>query len=98
MTLLTPGEAAQHLGMCVKTLRRHVRAGDIFAIQIGFGGVRPRLKFALVDLNAFIDLRRRAGPSRVPRRARRKAAREIERDRLRRQMAVLQCQIDEIGN
>jgi hypothetical protein len=67
MTLMLKlGEAAKELGMCAKTLMRHVRAGEISYIEIGLGKKRRSIRFATSDLTAFIDNHRRndARPSR----------------------------------
>lgn len=57
--LLTPAAAARNLGICVKTLRRHVKAGEISYILVGRGLQRQRRMFDPADLKAFRERRRR---------------------------------------
>jgi excisionase family DNA binding protein len=52
--LLTPAQAARRLGMSVKTLRAHVRTGDIRYVNVGRGKERERIMFAPHDLEGFI--------------------------------------------
>lgn len=42
-----------------KTLRQHVRAGNIRYVLKGFGEKRPRREFMLSDVMGFLDKRRR---------------------------------------
>lgn len=57
--LLSMAEAAKLLGICVKTLRRHVQAGEISYIAIGRGTKRPWRKFAVEDIEEFKARHRR---------------------------------------
>ena len=56
------------LGMDDKTLRRHVRAGNIRYVLKGLGSVRPRREFMMTDVLDFLDKQaRRECPSTAPR-------------------------------
>lgn len=57
--LLTLQEAARRLGMCVPTLRAHVKAGAISYVSVGDGTQRVRRLFTPDDLEAFCDHQRR---------------------------------------
>lgn len=57
--LLTADQAAACLGICTRTLREHVRAGELAFIPTGRGPTRQRRMFHPADLDAFIDNRRR---------------------------------------
>ncbi|WP_374708726.1 helix-turn-helix domain-containing protein [Shinella sp. CPCC 101442] len=62
--LLTPDQAAQLLTISTKTLREHVRAGEIAFIPTGRGEKRVRMGFDRKDILDFIESRRkRACPS-----------------------------------
>ena len=52
--LLTMEETAEMLGICTKTLRAHVAAGDIRYVLVG----KRTRKFTQSDINAFIEDRR----------------------------------------
>jgi hypothetical protein len=56
-TYYTP-TVAPLLGMSVKTLRRHDKAGHICGQQLGVGQIRPPRVYSLADVAAFIRLRR----------------------------------------
>lgn len=61
-------ETARLLGVDEKTLRGHVRAGNIRFLAIGFGEVRPRREFRLADILEFLErMSRRECPSTAPR-------------------------------
>lgn len=57
--LLTMSQAATLLGMCERTLREHVRHGEIAYVQKGRGLKRPRKMFDPVDIEAFKARQRR---------------------------------------
>jgi hypothetical protein len=57
--LLSLPKAAEHLGLSDKTLREHVRAGDIRYVLIGQGRKRKHRMFASEDLAEFVESRRR---------------------------------------
>ncbi len=56
--LLTPTQAAELLGISTKTLREHVRSGEIAVISTGCGMKRPRVAYAASDIQDFINRRR----------------------------------------
>lgn len=56
---LTPAEAARLLRMDVKTLREHVRLGNIRYLLKGVGEKRPRREFTESDLVEFLADQRR---------------------------------------
>ncbi|WP_436081863.1 helix-turn-helix domain-containing protein [Pararhizobium sp. LjRoot235] len=56
--LLTPAEAASILTISTKTLRGHVKAGEIAFIPLGRGEKRPRVGFDRKDILDFINRRR----------------------------------------
>lgn len=58
-SLLTIEEAALSLGVCKKTVLRHIEAGDLAYIIMGSGRRRLRRKIHPRDLLNFIDARRR---------------------------------------
>jgi hypothetical protein len=64
--------AARELCISTKTLREHVRAGEIAFVPIGRGEKRPRLAFDPQDIRAFIERNRSraACPSIDPKTAR----------------------------
>jgi excisionase family DNA binding protein len=75
--LLTPAEAANLLGISVRTLRAHVRSGELAFINVGRGQVRKHIAFTRQDLEDFIKSRRmRQGAAEPVRRAMR--ARQAE--------------------
>jgi excisionase family DNA binding protein len=57
--LLTLEEAAERLGVCKRTLDRHVANGDLAYIVMGSGRQRLRRKIHPKDLENFIETRRR---------------------------------------
>jgi predicted site-specific integrase-resolvase len=57
-TYLPTPTVAQLLGMSVKTLRRHDKAGHIHGQQLGVGQIRLPRVYSLADAAAFIRLRR----------------------------------------
>ncbi|MFG1376105.1 helix-turn-helix domain-containing protein [Xanthobacter autotrophicus] len=60
--LLTMEEAAAELGISAKTLRGHVKDGQITYIAIGRGVKKPRRMFDVCDIEAFKERRRRTDP------------------------------------
>src|SRR3954464_12094710 len=72
--LLTLKEVASkdHLGVCIRTVRRFIRTGELPYIATGNGRERLRRKIHPRDLRDFIDARRRfdACPSTSPAKAR----------------------------
>lgn len=61
-------ETAGLLGIDEKTLRGHVRAGNIGYLSIGLGTKRQRREFRLADLLEFLErMSRRECPSTAPR-------------------------------
>jgi hypothetical protein len=61
-------ETAKLLGLDEKTLRGHVRRGNIRYLSIGFGEKRPRREFRLADILEFLErMSRRECPSTAPR-------------------------------
>ena len=61
---LTFKETARLLGIDQKTLRGHVRAGNIRFITIGLGMTKLRREFTLNDILEFVEqMRRRECPS-----------------------------------
>lgn len=56
--LLSLAEAASYLGICTRTLREHVKHGEIAFISVGRGDKHKRRKFHRSDLEAFIAQRR----------------------------------------
>lgn len=62
------GETARLLGFDEKTLRAHVREGNIRYLSVGFGEKRPRREFRLADILEFLErMSRRECPSTAPR-------------------------------
>jgi hypothetical protein len=57
--LLKPPAAAKELGICTRTLMRHVAAGDIPYIIVGHGTKRKSIRFAPSDLASFREHNRR---------------------------------------
>lgn len=57
--LLTMAEAAAALGISAKTLRGHVKDGQITYIATGRGTKKMRRMFDACDLEAFLERRRR---------------------------------------
>jgi len=57
--VLSPAEAADLLGISLRTLRTHVRAGNVACVRLGFGERRPRRGYLPDDLVAFIARLRR---------------------------------------
>ena len=57
--LLTPGQAAQSLDICMKTLFGHVRDGALRYINVGRGSKKPRRMFDPIDLADFRQSRKR---------------------------------------
>lgn len=57
--VLNPARAAALLGMSPRTLRAHVRAGNIACVRLGFGERRPRRGFLPDDIVAFMAKLRR---------------------------------------
>lgn len=62
MTLMTPQDAAKFLCISMKHLRNLTNAGEIKYICVGNGMQRERRRYALEDLQAFIEARRRQKP------------------------------------
>jgi excisionase family DNA binding protein len=60
--LLTMNEAATQLGISTRTLRGHVKMGEIAYIALGHGVKRVRRMFDESDLEAFKERRRRVDP------------------------------------
>lgn len=56
--LLSAAEAAEILGMSLKTLSAHVQSGELPYVSIGTGKIRETRAFMRSDLEAFIDSRR----------------------------------------
>ena len=56
--LLTIAEAAAMLGVSVKTMRGHVKAGEIAYINLGRGEKRARMAFEPCDIDEFLNRRR----------------------------------------
>ena len=54
--LYSPEEAADHLGISLRTMRTMIKRGDIRHVRIG-----RLVKIADSDLQAFIDSRKRGG-------------------------------------
>ncbi|MGF3028050.1 helix-turn-helix domain-containing protein [Methylobacterium aquaticum] len=59
--LLSSAEAAEQLGICTRTLARHVALGEIAYIRMGTGLQKPRRMFHPDDLTAFVEDRRKRG-------------------------------------
>jgi excisionase family DNA binding protein len=57
--LLTLEETAERLGVCKRTLDRHISHGDLAYVVTGSGRQRLRKKIHPLDLQNFIDARRR---------------------------------------
>jgi excisionase family DNA binding protein len=57
--LLTVREAADTLGISVKTLRGHIRNGRVRYVNVGLGEFRPRYRFEESDLIEFKEANRR---------------------------------------
>ncbi|UOK70155.1 helix-turn-helix domain-containing protein [Ancylobacter polymorphus] len=55
-------EAAERLGISPRTLREHVRHGEITFIAMGRGTEKIRRMFAESDLDTFVERRRRSEP------------------------------------
>ncbi len=55
---MTPGEVAEHLGISVRTLRDHFKAGKIAGIVIGHGKSHLSVRYHPDDVQTFIDQRR----------------------------------------
>lgn len=73
--LLSPAETAALLCMCERTLRGHVRRGEITFRAIGGGGTRQRRMFGLDDVMDFLNRQRRSVPQIEPTRRPRRAGR-----------------------
>src|SRR5262245_19927305 len=52
--LQTAGQAAAKLNCSIKTLKGHVKLGDLKYVVIGHGSERPRKMFTVADLDQFI--------------------------------------------
>lgn len=63
--LLSSAETAQILGICTRTLRSHVNAGEIAYVNTGCGTERVHRMFRPSDVEAFIDARTMCKSSRV---------------------------------
>lgn len=57
--LIPPDEAAELLSISVRTLKSHVDAGELRYVSLGRGLRRERRMFALADLEAFVEQRKR---------------------------------------
>jgi excisionase family DNA binding protein len=57
--LLTARQAAESLGVSEVTLRRLTKAGELPAVQIGFGAKRLHVHYDVADLRAWIDRAKR---------------------------------------
>jgi hypothetical protein len=55
--LRTPAEAAARLGCSIRTLNKHVAAGELAYVTLGQGTKRPRRMFTDADISAFIAAR-----------------------------------------
>lgn len=58
LDLLTPAQAADLLNISTKTLRAHVKAGEIAFITVGLGVKRQRMVFSQQDILDFINRHR----------------------------------------
>lgn len=61
MNLLTPAEAAKFLSVSTKHLRSLTMGGHLRYVNIGTGAHREQRRYALGDLEAFIETRTRLG-------------------------------------
>lgn len=59
VTLLTMQQTADQLGISIRTLREHVKHGEITYIAMGRGEQRQRRMFDQSDIDAFKERRRR---------------------------------------
>lgn len=55
--LLTTIETAAILGVCTRTLRSHVNAGELAYVNVGRGTQREQRMFRLADVERFIESR-----------------------------------------
>jgi excisionase family DNA binding protein len=65
-SLWTMKQAAKFLGVSERTVRDHVRFGDLPYIAVGRGLSRPRKMFDPGDVRRFADSRRRITPQLQP--------------------------------
>src|SRR5262245_9319387 len=56
--LLSDQQVADELGICLKTLRRHVAAGHIRRVVLGFGSIQPHYAFLRRDVDEFLERQR----------------------------------------
>ncbi|MHC4118099.1 MAG: helix-turn-helix domain-containing protein [Planctomycetota bacterium] len=56
--LLTPGQAAEFLGVTAEQVRKLIRRGDISAANVGTGSKRPLYRIRKQALEDFLSLRR----------------------------------------
>ncbi|MGE3307798.1 MAG: helix-turn-helix domain-containing protein [Rhizobiaceae bacterium] len=92
MPILTPKQAAEHLGICERTLRRVQRSGGIPYVNVGMGSARETPRYDTADLDAWLASRKKVacppsatgGPSRMAGNAYRSMVADFQaaRDRL----------------
>lgn len=60
--LLDTRSAARILGVCTRQLHELKKSGQIPYVNVGAGEKKPSIRYAVSDLNEFIDRRRRTTP------------------------------------
>lgn len=62
MPLITPKEAAAHLGISEDTLKALRKAGEIPYVNIGRGPIRETPRYEVKDLDAWVERRKKFAP------------------------------------
>jgi len=68
---LPPSAICELLNMDIKTLRQHVKAGNIRYVHKGFGTIKQHREFTLDDVMGFLDKRTREECPSINRKTRR---------------------------
>jgi excisionase family DNA binding protein len=63
VTLLTPAQAGERLGVSRSAIYRYVERGWLRGVYIGLGQQRDRLRLRDDDLDEFIETRTRTAPT-----------------------------------
>jgi excisionase family DNA binding protein len=66
MALLTPEQAAKHLGIGEDTLRALRKAGEIPYVNVGLGRKRETPRYEVEDLDAWVKRRKTVASRPVP--------------------------------
>lgn len=66
----SPAQVAESYGVCVDTITKKIADGELGAINIGAGKIKPRWRIRQSDLDAFERLRESKKPPKPSRRRR----------------------------